>query len=129
MGTRGVTLWIFRVLSTLLAFGLAAQPVLAGAFLSGNYSALQSHGIVGGLLFVPAFFLMIAAVLLWRQGRISAWPVPITVAVLFAISLQLGFGYSRNLAVHLPLGVGLVVCAVLLAVWAWRTPAAVERPL
>jgi len=42
------------------------------------------------------------------------------VATFFAASFQTGFGYARQLALHVPLGVAIVTAAVLLAVAVWR---------
>jgi uncharacterized membrane protein YozB (DUF420 family) len=36
------------------------------------------------------------------------------------IAGQIALGFARLLTVHIPLGVAIIVLAVLLTVWAWR---------
>jgi hypothetical protein len=43
----------------------------------------------------------------WRPGRGPGWPALASLALLLAEELQLGFGYARILALHVPLGVAI----------------------
>lgn len=113
-------LWVFRVAVTIQFIQLAMQPILAGMFLNGQYSALSTHSSSGGILMVTGFLQIGAAVLLWRPGRIAGWPIGAAVALLVAELVQLTAGHSRAMALHLPLGVALVIASLLLTGWAWR---------
>jgi hypothetical protein len=49
--------------------------------------------------------------------------LPAAVLLFLAVGLQIGMGFSRQLGVHVPLGVGIVTASVLLTAWVW-TPSA-----
>ena len=70
-----------------------------------------------------------AAVLFWRPGRGPGWPALATAALFFAEGMQIGMGYTRVLAIHVPLGVAIVASLLALSVWVvrWR-PASAVRP-
>jgi hypothetical protein len=119
-GATTVTLWVLRLLSALFAVLLAAQPVLAGRFLDGDYPALALHGGNGIALMAVSWLVLGATVLAWRPGRLPAWPIALTLLTSFLLPLQLGMGHARYLAVHLTLGVSLVAAGIGLALWAWR---------
>jgi hypothetical protein len=53
--------------------------------------------------------------------------LPATVLVFLAEGFQIGMGHSRQLDLHVPLGVAIVVAAVLLAAWVWTPSAARAR--
>ncbi|MBZ2194941.1 hypothetical protein [Occultella gossypii] len=112
-------LWILRILTGIQAIMLLAQPVFAGRFLDGDYPALSTHGSNGLALTALAWLVVLAAVLAWRPGRLPAWPIALACVCSFGFPVQLGMGYSRHLAVHLTLGVGLVATGLALAIWAW----------
>ncbi|MGW2857555.1 hypothetical protein ACWDAZ_38880, partial [Streptomyces sp. NPDC001215] len=42
---------------------------------------------------------------------------------------RIAMGYARVLAVHVPLGVPIIACTVLMLVWAWRPSAGPNRAL
>lgn len=102
-----------------------AQPVLAGRYLTGDVDAMQAHGLVGSLL-APTAMAVVAAALAYVLGRGRLWVLPVSVLLFLAEGFQIGMGYAGQLDLHLPLGVAIVVVAVLFAAWAW-TPAA-ARP-
>ncbi len=71
---------------------------------------------------------LIAGALLYVVGgRGRLWVLPVTVLVFLAEGFQIGMGYSRQLHLHVPLGVAIVVTAVLLAAWVWTPSAARPR--
>jgi uncharacterized membrane protein (UPF0182 family) len=100
-----------------------AQPVLAGRYLTGDVDAMEVHGLVGSMLALVAMILIVCALAYVVAARGQQWLLLVTVVLFFAEGLQIGMGYSRELHVHVPLGVAIVVAAVLLAAWVW-TPAA-----
>lgn len=114
-----LSLWLFRVVVSGHTLVLIAQPFLAGRFLAGDFNMLSAHERVGNLLMPVGMTMVVAALLLWRPGRGPAWPIPVATAVTMASGIQLGAGYDRNLGLHVPLGVGLVVTGVYLTAWAW----------
>ena len=122
-----VSLWTLRFLLTGHLVAVLAQPVLAGRYLTGDVDAITVHGLVGSLLSLVAMALMAGALAYVLFGRGRLWVLPATVLLFLAEGLQIGAGYSRELAVHVPLGVAIVVVAVLLAAWAWTPSAARPR--
>jgi hypothetical protein len=101
----------------LLALG---QPILIGSFLQGNYRALALHQTNASLTGIAAFVMAMTSVLYWRPGRGRAWPVWLCLGVAAAVVTQIILGYSRILAIHIPLGVLIIAADLLLVVWAWR---------
>jgi hypothetical protein len=122
-----ISLWTLRVLLTGHLVAVLAQPVLAGRFLTGDVDAIGVHGLVGSLLPLIAMGLMASALAYVVGGRGRLWVLPVTVLLFLADGFQIGVGYSRNLEVHVPLGVAIVVAAVLLAAWVWTPSAARPR--
>jgi hypothetical protein len=121
-----ISLWALRFLFTGHLIAVLAQPVLAGRFLTGDVDAIEVHGLVGSLLAPVAMTLIAGAIGYVVGGRGQLWVLPATVLLFLAEGLQIGMGYSRQLHLHVPLGVAIVVTAVLLAAWVW-TPAAARR--
>ena len=115
-----VTLWLLRAVVTLFLLAVLAQPVLAGLYLSGEFDALAVHAAIAGVVILLAMVLVGAALLFWTVGRGRFWPLPVAVAAFLAAGFQTGFGYARQLGLHIPLGVLIVTAAVLLAVAVWR---------
>lgn len=118
-----VTLWLLRAALTVHVVAVLGQPIWAGMFLTGDLDAITVHGTVGGVL--AAWDLLVigsaAAYALAARGRL--WVPLAAVAMFLLVGLQIGFGYSRDLQWHVPVGVALVVASLLFAYWAW-TPAA-----
>jgi hypothetical protein len=118
-----VSLWTLRFLLTGHLMAVLAQPVLAGRYLTGDVDAIKVHGLIGSLLALVAMTLMVGALAYVVGGRGQLWVLPVTVLVFLAEGFQIGIGYSRQLELHIPVGVAIVVAAVLLAAWIW-TPSA-----
>lgn len=121
------TLWLLRGTVTLGTVGVLLQPILAGGYLSGEFDFLDYHGtnatIVQSLLILQA----VAALLYWLPGRGSALPLAFTAVQFLATGLQIGMGYGRTLAVHIPLGVLLTVMSLLVCGWVYRPSARMPR--
>lgn len=118
-------LWILRLFLVLNAVIAVAQPIMAGSYLAGNFDIIGAHGLNGTMLLGMTFLAGLVA-LPYAVLRGPVWPVPALALLWLAEGMQLGMGYSRNLAVHIPLGVAIVGIAVALAVWS-LTPAARRR--
>jgi hypothetical protein len=104
------------------AVAAAAQPFLAGAYLSGQFDAIGLHGTNGSLMSAWCLLQFVVAVLFWRPGRGPGWPALATVAVFLAEGAQTGTGYAGQLGIHVPLGVAIVGGTVAMFIWslAWR---------
>jgi hypothetical protein len=122
-----ISLWTLRLLLTGHLVAVLAQPVLAGRFLTGDVDAIEVHGQVGSLLALAAMALVAGALAYVVGGRGRPWVLPVTVVLFLAEGLQIGNGYSRQLDLHIPLGVAIVVVAALLAAWVWTPSAARPR--
>lgn len=82
------------------------QATLAGHLLSGNGLARTIHQQLGTEVITwVALIEIVLAVLAWRPGRGSAWPILVVALTLPAIVAQIAFGFEGRLAVHIPLGV------------------------
>ncbi|MGH3934061.1 MAG: hypothetical protein ACRDS1_03610 [Pseudonocardiaceae bacterium] len=117
------TVWLLRGTATVLAGLALLQPVLAGWYLSGDYDALGVHDSNAGFVAFAVMGTFVGALLYWLPGRGRGWPVGVPVALFIALVFQFGAGYNRELALHIPLGVGIVATSVVFAGWTW-SPAA-----
>ena len=113
-------LWLFRVVVTVEAVLAFDQAVFAGQFIAGDYGALNSHETGAGVTSVMLLVETVAAVLLWRPGRGPRWPMLAGLGLFLLTGAQIGMGYARVLAVHVPLGVTIIALDALVLVWAWR---------
>lgn len=114
-----ISLWLLRLVLSMHAVAVLCQPVLAGQFLSGDVDSITVHGVIGSWLAVLAILTIGVTLVYVIAGRGSLWILPVVVLLFFAVGIQVGAGYERTLSVHVPLGVGLAVLAVLLAIWVW----------
>lgn len=110
----------FRVVAVLHAVMTVVQAFAAGALLQASDAGLVVHQAVGGTLLLVAMLQVPLAVLAWRPGRLSPWPIAVSGALVVAETAQVAIGYVGVLAVHVPLGVAIVATAVALAWWAVR---------
>jgi hypothetical protein len=112
---------LFRGTTASLGILSVAQATLAGSFLSGHYDVLMMHLMTAMVMVAVAVVQAVIAVFLRRAGAPRS---VLLVALLFPLLLagQAGLGMGRVLALHVPLGVLLVVGLLRLAAWAWRTP-------
>jgi hypothetical protein len=112
--------WLLRLALTLLAVACVAQPVLIGRYFDGDFDAIGLHSGNAVLLVLLTTAAGAAAVLWWVRGG-HPGPMIVTAVLWFAIGFQMGMGYTRNLTVHIPLGVAIVVAAAGLAGWSWTS--------
>ncbi|MQA11104.1 MAG: hypothetical protein GEU98_21610 [Pseudonocardiaceae bacterium] len=122
-----VTLRLLQVVATVTALAALAQPVLAGGYLSGAFDFLGYHELTGHLLTGLILLQVIAAGTYMWPGRGGASPLLLSIAQFLAAGAQVGMGYSRNLAVHIPLGVFVVLLSVAICVWTYRPAARLPR--
>lgn len=122
-----LTLRPLRLLVTVHLVAVLAQPVLAGRFLTGDVDAITAHGTVGSSLAAVGLGLIVLTLLYVLAGRGKLWVAPVGVVLFLADGIQIGAGHARNLALHIPLGVTIVVASVLLAIWVWSPSAGRAR--
>lgn len=118
-----ITLWLLRAALTAEAVATVAQPVIAGRYLSGDFDALIVHAANAALVMLTIIGAFGAAVLYWAVGRGTGWPALTLAGMFIAVIAQMALGALRVLAIHIPLGVGIVALALGLAIWSFR-PAA-----
>lgn len=95
----------------------AVQPMLAGAYLSGEVDAIDLHRRNAlTVIFSLAAAMIVAAALNWRPGGGRGWPAIAALGLLGAEILQIVLGFERQLAVHIPLGVTIVTLSVLFTI-------------
>jgi hypothetical protein len=121
------TLQVLRVVAVLHTLAMLVQPVLAGRYLSGDVHAIDLHRI--NAMVVTAFDLiqLICAVVFTWAGRGRSWPIYASLATAIAVEVQVGVGFERILAVHIPLGVSIIATQLLVTVWLFRSGAAIAR--
>ena len=122
-----LSLWLLRTALTVHLLAVLAQPVLAGLFLTGDIDAIAVHGTIGSTLAAVDLVVIGATLVYVFGGRGRLWVLPVIVALFLAVGLQIGFGYSRTLEIHVPLGVAIVTTSVLLAIWVWSPSAGRAR--
>jgi hypothetical protein len=108
-----------RLVAATHAIAICLQPVLAGVYLNGSGGALRIHEPIGLAVATIALIQLLAATIWWRSGGRFAAPL-VSLLVLIGESVQIGMGYSRALALHLPLGIALVGAVVAFAFWTRR---------
>jgi cell wall-associated NlpC family hydrolase len=116
----GWVYWPFRVVVSAAGVLLFNQAVFAGQFLAGTFGALHTHrenATVAGIVVLAA---ALAAVPIRWPGRGPSWPVFACLGLFGLIALQIMLGFARALTLHVPLGVAIILLAVLLVIWAWR---------
>lgn len=97
-----------RAVAAVYAGLVFLQAAFAGQSLSGNTAALALHEVNGTeILTWVALVQFVLAVLVWRPGRGPAWPALLTGLLVPLGILQIGLGFSRQLALHVPLGVAM----------------------
>ena len=112
--------WVLRVLFTVQAIATFLQPVLAGRFLAGDFGALDAHRATADLVFGLSLVQLATVLLVWRLGRAPARLMLFAILLAAGVYIQLHAGFSRNLGLHIPLGVLIVGVTAWLLVWVWR---------
>ena len=100
-----------RLVAATHAIAVCLQPVLAGVYLNGSGGALRIHEPLGlGVAFLCLGQLLVATIC-WRSGG-RGLAATLALALLLGEGLQIGMGYSRQLALHIPLGIAIVATPV-----------------
>jgi hypothetical protein len=117
------TRWLafpFRFIITAEAALIFAQSVFAGQFLSGTIEALSIHRENADIAAIVMLAAGLAAVPLRWVKRGVLWEPFACLGLFGLIALQITLGKEHVLAIHIPLGVTIIVLVVLFAIYAWR---------
>lgn len=119
-----MSLNVLRATAGVHAVAICWQPVFAGVYLNGSPSGLRMHEPIGlGIAFLGLLQLLVATIW-WRSG--GRWTAPaVSLLIIAGEVVQISMGYSRQLAIHIPLGIALVAGTVAFAVWTIRERQAV----
>ena len=117
-----LALGALRLVASLHALVAVLQPIWMGQYLDGVYTMLTNHAVGGGVLVPIAMLLTVTAVVYVLAGG-RWWLLVVGPLFIVADGIQVGLGYARLLAVHIPLGVAIVAGAMLLAGWCWTRAA------
>jgi hypothetical protein len=112
-------IWLFRSVTAVTAVLTFGQAILAGQFLSGVYPALLIHRAMGDATAVLFMVCLVSSILLRRFGKCAAWPVAASIGLVVLAVAQAFAGYGHLLALHIPLGVALMILISAITVWAW----------
>jgi heme A synthase len=96
------------------------QAVFAGQFLSGTFGALHTHRENATFAGITVALTSVAAIPIRWPGRGPLWPVFACLGLFGLVAVQIALGFGRVLAIHIPLGVSIIVLASWLVYWAWR---------
>jgi hypothetical protein len=112
-------LTMLRVTAGVHATAICLQPVFAGVYLDGSPAGMRMHEPTGvALVFIGLAQLLIATIW-WRKSRRPAAAV-VSLLIFAGEVFQVSMGYTRQLAIHIPLGIALVGATVAFAFWVNR---------
>jgi hypothetical protein len=114
--------WAFvalRVVVTVHTLVVFAQPTTAGRYLDGDYDSLEHHALGADVLSSLSAFQLLLAVALASLGGVR-WPLAGAAVLIAAETAVYLTGEEGGVAVHIPLGVVVVVGSVLLFLAVWR---------
>jgi hypothetical protein len=113
---------LFARASTAVLIALAlAQSILAGNFLGGQYDALGLHALGARAITITSAVQIVILAWLWRAGGPRAAFFAGIVQTLL-LAAEFAAGELRLSALHIPLGVLLVVGITQLTTMVWRIP-------
>lgn len=112
------------VLGLILAVGVLAQGVFAGAFLQGNHFWHAWHETLGDMLVLPPLISLVMALVLLRRrpDRSSTLLTRVFLVLLVIVVIVTGHAGRDLLAVHIPAAIAVVGIAVRQATGFIRIP-------
>jgi len=111
---------VFRICCTVTAVLIFDQAVFAGQFLAGSFGALHIHRENATATGIAVLVTGIAAIPVRLRGGGPRWPAYACLGLFALTAAQIGLGFARLLAIHVPLGVAIIVLTLLLTSWSWR---------
>lgn len=112
--------WVLRITSLVAAIMLFDQAIFAGQFLSGVYPMLAVHRENATFAGISVLVAAAGAALYRWPGRGPWWPIAAYLGLFGLIALQILLGFQQSLAIHIPLGVTIILTGVVMAVLMWR---------
>lgn len=100
---------------------IVGQPVFAGVYLTGDFDGLRLHATGADVVTSIGYLQLIVAIVVWVRLRLVA-PLPATLAVVAAETVQYFAGLDGTLWLHLPLGVTTVAAVVVQFISVWYQP-------
>jgi len=119
---------VFRICCTVTAVLMFNQAVFAGQFLAGSFSALHTHRENATVAGISVLLTGAAAILVRLRGGGPVWPAYACLGLFGLIAAQIGLGFARVLAIHVPLGVAIIIVTLLLTGWSWRASPGSRKP-
>lgn len=116
-----------RATSATLAILAVAQAAFAGGFLGGQYNALALHSAGAKVTTVLSVVQVVVLVIVSRTGG-PRWPIAVATLVTVLFVAEFASGELRLTALHVPLGVMLIVGIFQLTASVWRLPLAAGSP-
>jgi hypothetical protein len=123
-----VPLLLARASTTVLIALALAQVILAGNFLGGQYDALGLHALGARAITISSAVQIAILAWLWRTGGPRAAFFAGVVQTLLLVA-EFAAGELRLAALHIPLGVLLVVGITQLTTMIWRIPQPPRSPV
>jgi len=111
-----------RLVAVTHAIAICLQPVLAGIYLNGSGAALRIHEPIGLGVTIAGLVQLLIAIIYWRAGGRRLAPM-VTLLITVGEGIQVAMGYSRQLSLHIPLGIALVAAAVAFTCWTYSPSA------
>ncbi|HEY3558304.1 MAG TPA: hypothetical protein VGL05_12610 [Kribbella sp.] len=112
-------IYALRATAGLHAAAICLQPVFAGIYLDGSPAGLRMHEPTGLALVFLGLAQLLVATIWWRTG--GRWTAPVvSLLIMTGEVVQVVMGYSRQLAIHIPLGIALVASTIAFAFWIGR---------
>ena len=108
-----------RVVAGVHAVAICLQPLFAGIYLNGSNDGIKLHEPLGLTVTLIGLIQLLVATIWWRSGGKPIAPL-VSLLILVGEVVQVAMGYSRQLAIHIPLGVALVGTTVAFALWVNR---------
>lgn len=93
------------------------QATMAGQVLDGNPDGLMLHEIGSHTATLLGPVTAVTAIIAWRRGHVGPGVAVSALALPVLVQVQAQAGYTRDLDLHVPLGVGLLGLTLLL-LWA-----------
>ncbi|OBH62686.1 hypothetical protein A5685_23780 [Mycobacterium colombiense] len=112
-----------RATSATLAVLAVGQAAFAGSFLGGQYDALGLHSAGAKVTTVLSVVQVVVLVIVSRTGG-PRWPIAVATLVTILFIAEFASGELRLTALHVPLGVLLIVGIFQLTASVWRLPLA-----
>lgn len=94
-----------RVVAVLHALSFLLQPVMAGFFLSGQDTAIDTHTTNAMILATLCLVMTVLALPVWRRGQVPRGVFTNALGLLVAETVQIIAGFGHLMWLHIPLGV------------------------